>query len=134
MGYKPKKKTYNLDFSGTDLDGLEVSLSGLSTGRLVEMMGLVGVADKNPEAALKLIDWYAEALQEWNVEDDDDQPVKLTRDNVLAQDIEMNLTVIKAWIQAVAGVTEELGKESTSGPRFPVVNLPTELLSSSLPS
>ncbi len=74
MGFKAPKKVYKLDFTGVeDLDGLLVEVGGLSTGRLMEMMKLIGIADKSPEAAGKLIDWFTEALVSWNLEDDDDQ-------------------------------------------------------------
>jgi len=134
MGYKAPQKRYNLDFGETDLDGLEVCVKGISTGRFLELSKLLGVADANPEAAEKLIAGFASALVSWNLEDDLDEPLPADEKHVLEQDLGFVLIVIRGWLEAVAGVTPDLGKESTSGPSFPAVNIPTELLSSSLPS
>lgn len=133
-GYKPNRKTYHLNFEGTEYDGMEVSLRGLTTGKFLDLAALVNVADQDATAAEKLINLFVESLVKWNLLDEEDQPVPANRYGALAQDLTLVLYVIKAWMTAVAGVGAELGKESTSGSSLPVVNLPTELLSSSLVS
>lgn len=132
--YKPKGKVYDLVFGeDTAFDGLEVSLRGLSTGEMLGMMKLMQDAD-NPAAAADIVETVIKAIRSWNLDDDNDQPLPVTRDNVLAQDLDMTLAIAKAWVNGIAGVSDDLGKDSTSGQSFPVVNLPTEALSPSLAS
>lgn len=131
--FKPKGKIYHLDFEGTDYDGLEISLKGLSTGQMLGMMSLMEDSE-NPAAAAQVVETVVSAVVSWNIDGDDDQALPVNRGNVLAQDLDMILAVAKAWINGIAGTAGDLGKDSTSGPSFPVVNLPTEALSPSLAS
>lgn len=132
--YKPKGKVYDLVFDdSTAFDGLEVSLRGLSTGEMLGMMRLMQDSE-NPAAAAEIVETVVKAIRTWNLDDEDDKPLPVTRENVLDQDLDMILAVAKAWVNGIAGVSDDLGKGSTSGPSFPVVNLPTEALSGSLAS
>lgn len=129
MGYTPPSKRYELDFTGTDYEGLEVTLKGLSTGQFLQLQkAMPGAAAGDPDAAEILITTYQKSIVEWNVEDDLGEPVKPTFDNVMEQDLSMTLYVVAGWMNAIAGVKADLGKDSTSGLPSAVVDLPTEAL------
>ena len=129
MGYTPPSKRYELDFTGTDYEGLEVTLKGLSTGQFLQLQKVMPkAATGDPEAAETLISAYQGAIIEWNVEDDMGDPVKPTYENVLDQDLAMTLFVVNGWMTAIAGIKADLGKDSSSGETSPVVDLPTEAL------
>lgn len=129
MGYTPPSKRYELDFTGTDYEGLEVVLKGLSTGQFLSIQKLMPKASTgDPEAAEALISAYQKAIIEWNVTDDEDKPVEPTYEAVMEQDLAMTLFVINGWMTALAGIKTDLGKGSTSGLNSAVADLPTEAL------
>jgi hypothetical protein len=114
-----------------ELAGLEVTMRRLSIGALLEIGALADDDDMGSTAAL--VDKFAAALVEWNVEDDDGQPVGTDRDSVHGQDIQMILEIVDAWQHAAAGVSGPLAQRSSDGQPSEVVPLPMETLSASPP-
>ncbi len=157
-GYR-SRRTISLDFAGTELDvddegvGLEVRVRSISVGRMFELM-LMSSEFKNrdlaegehaeftPEqqaAIVELMNSFADALVSWNVEDEvpDETaeggvrlvPVPCTRDAVRDQDFSFIFPLIMVWMDAIAGVEDDLGKGSTSGATLPEVSMPMVPLS-----
>lgn len=115
MGFKPPRKTYHLDFAGTDMDGLEVSLTGLSVGELADLMELQGRIDEDPRHALDLFKLVAKKIVKWNVEDEDDKPVPATLNGLKKQDLSFVMALIKPWVDAMASIPLPLEQTSTGG-------------------
>lgn len=144
-GYRREAKVYKLNFSDPDMDGLVVMARSISTGRLMKLMRLAvrfseerggtkrEFTEDDLEAIEGLLSGFAKALDSWNLEDDDG-PVPATLEGLQDQEFDFSLAIVMAWLNAVGGVSAELGKGSTSGPSFPEVSIPTELLSPSLTS
>lgn len=142
-GYRRKAKVYKLNFSDPEMDGLTVMAKSVTTGRLMKLMRLAvrfseergGVkrefTEDDLEAIEGLLTGFAKALVEWNLLDDDDQPVPATLEGLQDQEFDFALTIVMAWLNAVGGVSKDLGKDSTSGRSFPEVSIPMELLSPS---
>jgi hypothetical protein len=133
MGYKPKRKIYNLDFTGTDHEGLRVSIRGLNTGQYMDLFEAKTEAEAGGETN-KLLTIMAGQLVSWNVEDDDDTPVPATLDGIKTQDLDFNLAVVNAWTTAMAGVPAPLEQPSTDGGPSLEASIPVEILSPSLAS
>lgn len=133
MGYKPKRKIYTLDFTGTDYEGLQVSIRGLNTGQYIDLFAAKTEAEAGGEAN-DLLEMMAHRLVSWNVEDDDDQPVPATYDGIKTQDLDLNLAIVNAWTTAMAGVSAPLEPSSTDGESSLEGSMPMEILSSSLAS
>jgi hypothetical protein len=133
MGYKPKRKTYNLDFTGTDNEGLRVSIRGLNTGQYMDLFEAKTQAETGGETN-RLLTIMANQLVSWNVEDDDDMPVPATLDGIKTQDLDFNLAIVNAWTVAMAGVPAPLEQPSTSGESSLEASIPMEILSPSLAS
>lgn len=133
MGYKPKRKTYNLDFTGTDFEGLRVSIRGLNTGQYMDLFAAKTEAETGGETN-QLLTIMAGQLISWNVEDDDDMPVPATLDGIKTQDLDFNLAIVNAWTTAMAGVPAPLEPSSTGGGSSLVASIPMEPLSPSLAS
>lgn len=145
-GYKREAKVYKLNFSDPDMDGLVVMARSISTGRLMKLMRLAvrfnednggtkrDFTEDDLEAIEGLLSGFAKALDSWNLLDDDDRPVPATLEGLQDQEFDFSLAIVMAWLNAVGGVSKDLGKDSTSGPSFPEVSIPTELLSPSLTS
>ncbi|TMC47631.1 MAG: hypothetical protein E6J20_19380 [Chloroflexi bacterium] len=138
MGYKAKKKLYKLTFAeDTDMDGLEVTMTSISTGqmlRLQQLSGMGAAATKDPKIFGEMIGIFAGAIKSWNLEDDDDTPVPATVDGAMAQDPDFIMVIISSWCLAIVGVSGPLDGPSTSGANALEASMPMDALSSSPPS
>lgn len=133
MGYKPKQKIYHLDFAGTEIEGLKVSIRGLNTGQYMDLFEAKVEAEGGGETS-KLLTIMASRLMDWNVEDDDDRPVPPTLDGIKTQDLDFNLAIVNAWTTAMAGVAAPLEQPSTSGESSLEASIPMDVMSASLAS
>lgn len=131
MGYRKQTTLYHLTFP--EFDGLEITAKSLSTGDLMRIMKtaaqLTGDASERPgetraQAVEDMLRRFSKALVSWNLEDEDGEPVPATYQGVEDQELPFVLRIIEAWTEAVAGVPDDLGKVSPSGPQFPEVSLP----------
>lgn len=134
-GYRPKRKIYDLDFSDhpdPDMHGLRVKLRAVDTG---QALGLDAAMEEGGDggimATLKIL---AAQLIEWNVEDDQGQPVPVGLDAVLAQELDFNMTIVNAWREAIAGVSAPLDSDSPDGGLSLEASIPMEVPSESLAS
>lgn len=130
MGYVPKRKTYTLDFKGTDFEGLEVCMRSLNTGQYMDLWEAKEEAESGGETG-RVLHLLAEQLIAWNVEDEAGRPVPATLDGVKALDLDLNLAVVNAWTTAMAGVPAPLERSSDSGGPSLEASLPMEVLSAS---
>lgn len=133
MGYKPKRKTYHLNFASTDYEGLQVSIRGLNTGQYMDLFEAKTEAETGGETN-RLLTIMASRLVSWNVEDDDDMPVPATLDGIKTQDLDFNLAIVNAWTTAMAGVPVPLEQPSTGGESSLEASIPMDVLSPSLAS
>jgi hypothetical protein len=131
MGYNRKRKVYRLDFSETEYDGLEVRLYGLTTGEYLELVTLTGANDGDGNETEKLLRLFATHLVSWNLQEDG-EPVPATEEGVKANDLQMNMTIIDAWTDAMVKVPRDTEKKSLAGDPSLVASIPTESLSASL--
>lgn len=137
MGFTVPSATLVLDFTGTELDGLEVKVRSVSFAKLLEVMELVEafeVANTVPEqgaAMNQVIDLFAGVIKSWNAEDDDGQPLPATADTLRGFDFRHVLLVVKAWQDAMTGVPAPLGASSPAGALSEVPLPPMELSSAS---
>jgi hypothetical protein len=138
MGFKAKKKLYRLTFADdTDMAGLQVTMTSVSMGTLLwlqEMSENGAEVAQDAAAFRKVVEVFVGAMLSWNLEDDDDTPVPVTVDGVLAQDPDFMMSIIAAWTKAISGVTDPLDARSTSGQRSLEASIPMETLSPSPPS
>lgn len=121
MGYVPKKKTYPLDFTGTEHEGLEITVRDMSTDELISM----------PDSTTHevLVGAFAGQLVSWNLETEDGTPIPPTPENVRRQDRSMNQLIIERWLDALNGVPAgPLPQPSPAGEPSPAVSIPMEPL------
>lgn len=127
MGYRPKQKIYTLEFEDEEYEGLEVRIRGLNTGQVMDIEA--ARADGGDTAIVAMLQLMADRLINWNVEDEDGNPVPTTFDGVRSLDVDFNWAIIDAWQNAVAGVRAPLDEPSTSTEPSLVASIPTETLS-----
>ena len=133
MGFK-RQQLYKLKFVDPDMEGLEVTVRMTSIGATLEHQAREKAAkDADDGAALsKLrVDQLAQMLVEWNLEDDDGQPVPATAEGVMAQDMKFIVYLLNTANDAIYGISDPLDESSTSGEMFPEASLPMEPLSPS---
>lgn len=130
MGYKATKK-FLLKFPEGEYEGLEIRVRSVPFGEYFALEELAKRAGKSAdmESVDELLAKLAGCITEWNLEDDDDQPIA---PSVAAlKDLEANLVlaIISAWLDGMSGVAVPLDKKSSGGsPQEDVVSLPSESL------
>lgn len=135
MGYKRKRKIFNLKFQDPEFAGLEVRVKSPTLGRFIEVanLGDVNVASPTPQVVNTMVSTLVDVIVSWNLEDDDDQPIPVTDAALRDLDPDFLGAVFEAWGEAVAEVPAPLADSSSSGRQLelPEVLLPVEILSSS---
>lgn len=150
MGYV-RKKTIKISFgAGHEFAGLEVRMRTVSIGRLIELMPTVDAfetiverlatapaGDERQRVQQDARDLFAqmhELFASWNVTDEDGGAVPLTLDELMATDMRLVNTVIRAWSDHIGGVVEApLEQPSPGGVPFPEASIPMDPLSASPP-
>ncbi|MFJ8146553.1 hypothetical protein ACIQ6R_16000 [Streptomyces sp. NPDC096048] len=120
MGYRPKRRIFELDFTGTEWEGLEASMRGLTVGEELEFYQLRNKEGSGPEFFTLL----TRLLVSWNVEDDEGQPVPCTFEGVCSQDTAMVSAILDAGQKAASGVSDPLPQSSPDGEPSPAVPIP----------
>lgn len=130
MGFVRQKKVYRLVFQDEEYNGLGVRATGVPLGQFLEMSELAIRAKQSPDeansSAKALIDNFAGALQDWNLENEDGTPVPATAEGLYSLDFEFVLTLITAWMEAIAKVPDPLAQTSSAGARSLEASLPME--------
>ncbi|MCM8555340.1 hypothetical protein [Streptomyces sp. STCH 565 A] len=124
MGYRPKRKIFKLDFTGTDWEGLEVSVRGMTFGEELDL-------DSKDFTVEVIAETLSMLLVSWNVEDDQGAPVPATIDGLRTQDTRMVTAILTALRQANSGVAAPLPTGSPSGGPSPEASIPMAPLSPS---
>ena len=135
MTFVPKRKQYRLDFAGHDtLNGLEVTLHGMSIGEFLEVQKLQGLTEDDNEGTTQMIQHFVDHLVAWNVTTETGVAVLPTMEAVAGLDVDTVLEIISAWLRAIAGVSAPLDGDSTSGLSSLEESIGTETLSPALAS
>jgi hypothetical protein len=152
-GYKPNRTFHVLDFSETELAGLEITARASSVEDLLKLVGVAGQLRTLDQQMKALADGddadmdelqkqlrsifapFARVLKSWNVLDDDGEPVPATLDGLLSQELEFVSQVIEAYVSALAAAPPPLQGNSPSGASSPEETaLDLAAASKSLPS
>jgi hypothetical protein len=131
--YRPNRRIFVLTFEDEDYDGLVVKARSVKLGSFLQVANLLKLDPQNvqPEDVEKfaeLFEQFADALVEWNLEDDDGQEVPATLEGVQRQDVDFIMPIIKAWFEGIAGIASPLGTSSSNGQPSAPPPLPMEPL------
>ena len=123
---------YHLVFEDPKYAGLEVTMRGMDTGSMLNLLALAGSVDVNNldkanitshagplgdilnMVASNVIAWNVQTLHDGQVVD-----VPPTREGVLRQPVTMVMDIVYAWTSAMS-VSGPLGEPSTNGAPSPV--------------
>lgn len=129
---KIKRKVLVLQFEDPDYEGVQIKAHATSMGRALALSDEADAARK-PGAGLDevrdLLDEFITALQSWNLEDENDEPIPATREGFLTLDIPAVMDILLAWFDAMMTIGPGLGKDSTFGEQSQEVSIPMEPLS-----
>jgi hypothetical protein len=115
MGYRRVPTIHTLD----DIEGepgLEVRVKSIPFGKVRRLLRLLD--DETSEVMEEISAQLGNALVSWNLEDEDG-PVPATLEAIEEQDFSLVMSVVNSWLSAITGVSDDLGKDSPSGPQFP---------------
>lgn len=133
--FKREKRHYRLTFEGSPLDGLVVVIGGVPVGTMLQMAEMAALVDSfTPEniGTLGLMfQILSDSIVEWNLVDDDDQPVPPTMEGVRSLDLDEAMLLIQQWMQHTAGVSGPLDQGSTGGVPSGVASIPMDVESPS---
>lgn len=122
MGFKVGR-TFVLDFTGTELDGAEVTFRSCSIGDLQDLYAADGVAGPDGEAVK-----VARFLVKWNLEDQDGAPIPATAAGLLSLEAPAYRLVVGEWMKATKGITAPLDHRSNAGAGLPdSIEIPMEI-------
>lgn len=135
MGFKAPVTIFKLNFKD-EYAGLEVAVKSVPTGDLMDLMKMavtLGSSGKDVkatdmDAVSSLFSGFAGALVSWNLEDEQGVAIPATLAGVNSLEFQFVVMVIMVWVEAVAGVSSDLGKASNSGGTFQGAPIPMEPL------
>lgn len=126
MGYRRVPTIYTLNEIPGE-DGLIVRMKTISFGKVRRLIALMSADDNDDNVMDEISAQVVKNLVSWNLEDDDG-PVEPDVAGVDAQDFDLVLKIVNSWLDAITGVSEDLGKDSSSGEKFPGQPLTMEAL------
>lgn len=127
MAFQRKRKVYRLLFDGTEYEGLEVSIHGLTTGEYLELVTLTGSSGESNNETEQLLKLFAKHLVSWNLQEEG-EPVPTSFAGVSSNDLSMNMFIVDAWTDAMVKPSASTEKKSLAGDPPLVASIPMETL------
>jgi hypothetical protein len=120
MGFKKVPTIYTLTFEGTDWEGLEARMSSTSFGTVRRLFRMLNddSSDNELESVEGIVNLLAKNLVSWNLEDDNG-PVPADESGLDDQEFPFIMELSNRYLDQITGVVGDLGKDSTSGEKFP---------------
>ena len=108
-GFRIPDQTAHLTFSGTDYDGAEIWVRLNVSFR--HYIHLREAAEGDDQA--RMADLFGgNVLMDWNLEDDDGQPIPANGEGMLQIPLSLAMLVVQYWVEAVSGVSSPLSETS----------------------
>jgi len=128
---RPRRR-FRVDFAehqDETLHGLVVVFVGMSMGKLLELMRLVGDGARTADLLDQLIERLAAGIAEWNYCDPDSDGVvaPISVETLHSMDPDLVFILAEEWQDAIAGVPAPLERTSNGGPQS-LAALPTTAL------
>jgi hypothetical protein len=138
MGYRVTPKAYRLKFEDTEMAGFEVTARSLNTGQFLEFQAARMEAAKGgvgaDGATERMLQMLSSAIVSWNAEDETGRTIPWTMDGLRTLDLDFNMAIISAWMDAINGVPAPLSQPSTGGSPSVEASIPMDVSSASLVS
>lgn len=105
MGHKRQRKTLSLRFE--DEPGLEILARSVSVRKflwVMEQADKMTAGQLTQQAIEELFGWFAERIISWNLVDDEDQPVPVSADYLIDEDVDWVIKVFMGWVSGITKV------------------------------
>jgi len=106
MGFR-FNRTYVLDFSDSELEGLEVTMKSTSVGTLLKCTGGASTEEILEELVAHILNW--------NLEDEKGKPLPISLEPLAAQEDVLVSELARKWFAAAKGVSNPLVRTSSGG-------------------
>lgn len=120
MAFQRKRKVYELDFTGTGLEGLTMKMRGMVMAEAFQLSSLRDMAeikdlDQQMSAIRTLFEFVAERIISWDMIDENGESIEPTADALMSLDTADAFATLDAWQKAVEGVSAPLDNRSSGG-------------------
>jgi hypothetical protein len=120
-------RIYDLEFDG-DLEGLHVRIKSIKFGKVRRLMALMDADDKDVEVMDEIAVMLTGAIVSWDFQDEKGQPLPVNQESIDDLEFDEVLGIVNKWLDHITGPSDDLGKDSTSGEKFPGRPLTMEAL------
>jgi hypothetical protein len=118
VGYRKIPTIYTLDEIKGE-PGLVVRMKTISFGKVRRLLALMDSDTNDSEVMGEISSQLVANLVSWNLEKEDGTVWPETLESIDEQEYELVLGMVNAWLDKITGTSEELGKDSSSGEKFP---------------
>ncbi len=136
MGFVRKRKLYQLDFTGTSLEGLAVSIRGMSVAEALSLadLGEMQAGDVEAEKVREVFEFVVSKIESWNLTDEQGFPVPPSAEEIMSWDAGEAFAAIAAWQASVMDAPAPLERRSNGGSKWGGPPIPMDVPSPNLPS
>jgi hypothetical protein len=131
MAFVRKRKLYQMDFTGTGLEGLEVTMLGMSVeeslklATLDELKDMKGAPTERELTMLReLFEFVASKVHSWNMVEEDGTSIPPSAREFMAMDAGDAFLMLDKWQDAVMAVPDPLERKSSDGNTSEALDLP----------
>lgn len=118
-GYKRERRTYVMEFTDPEYEGLEVKVRSIPIRNLQHLLSLDPESTDmkvRAESINQMMCAFAEALVSWNMTDEDGNPIPTTLEYIESEDVDFIMTCISEWMKAVSQVDDASPLDESSQP------------------
>lgn len=134
MGFKLPKgiKVSFDDCPREELRGMEMTVRRISVEEQFSMDDLRAdikedaTKEEQKEAVGAFIDFVVGKIVDWNLENEDDEPIPVSGAVLRQQDLGFMFVIVDQWQRKLAGVSAPLNQPSSDGEQFPERFLPMD--------
>lgn len=112
-------RTVDVSFDEGLLEGLHVKLKSLKFGEVRRLIALMDEDDKDVEIMNQISQRLADSIVSWDLQEEDGSPIEPSLDAIDDMDFKEVMELTDKWLDQLTGPSDELGKDSTSGVKFP---------------
>lgn len=132
MGYKRTRTIYKLVFE-EPFEGLTVRARSMPLGEFLKLapvldMDIGAMTSEDTAKMERLFELFTGVLIEWNMEDENDQPVPATLEGLLSLEIPEALAIVNNYAINLGGISAPLEPTSTDGLPSQELGIPTEVV------
>jgi hypothetical protein len=119
MGFRKERKQYRLVFKDPELEGFMCLCKSLTVDEFMEVTSLASSfrdpKDNDTRKITKTFDILGDAIIEWNLEDDDGNPIAPDSKSLRQLEFDFVMEIMMAWMMAQSGVPSPLLTGSRNG-------------------